>query len=83
MSLKELRKALNEKLVIGSERTIKLMKQGKIKKVFLASNCREEIKNQIKRYAELSKVEVYEMKEANDELGTICKKSYSISVISV
>ena len=83
MSLKELKKVLTEKVIIGSEETIKKLKQGKTKKVFLASNCREDVKARIKRYAQLGNIEIYELEETNRELGTLCKKSYAISVISV
>ena len=41
----ELRKLLrNSTPILGSERVLKLVKQGKIKHVLLASNCKEEVK---------------------------------------
>lgn len=84
MSTKKLKKALEEKNVIfGSEETIKKLKHGKLKIVFVSSNCKEEVKERIKHYCEVGKVELIEMEEANDEIGVICKKPFPISVVSV
>ena len=83
MSLKELKKALTGTTVICSKRTIKLLKQGKVKKVFLSSNCREDIKKRIEYYGSLGNVEIYEIKKQPLELGNLCKKSYAVSVVSV
>ena len=51
MSLDELKKALKEKtLVLGADRTLKRLQNGKCKKVFLASNCPENLKRKIKSW---------------------------------
>ena len=55
----------------------------KLKKVFVSSNCKGEVKKRIKHYCEVGNVELVEMKEANDEIGVICKKPFPISVVSV
>lgn len=79
MSLSELRKVLKEKKVIfGTSVTLKNLKRGKASKVFLASNCPDDIKKEIKSY----NVEVIELKIASDELTMICKRSHPISVLS-
>jgi ribosomal protein L30E len=79
MSLEELKKALKEKnIVFGTERTLKNLKLGKCKKVFLSSNCPERVRGEIKGYD----VEVIELKEPNTELALICKKPHPISVLS-
>ena len=70
------------KFVIGRDRTLKLLKNDKLKKVFLASNCNEEDKKEIKKYAKLSNTEVIELDINNQELGSRCKKLFSISVLS-
>ena len=71
-----------EKLVIGTDRTLKMLKGEKLKKVFIASNCNEDIKNEIKKYAKIAKIEVVELKIDNIELGARCKKPFAISVFS-
>ena len=79
MSLDELKKALKEKtIVFGTERTLKNLKLGKTKKVFLASNCPDKIREEIKSYG----VEVIELKEPNTEIALICKRPHDISVLS-
>lgn len=79
MSLNELRKTLKEKKVtFGTSVTLKNLKRGKVSKVFLASNCSDDVKKEIKSY----NVEVIELKEASDELAMICKRSHPISVLS-
>lgn len=83
MSLNELNGILKkEKLVFGSERTLKLLKNEKLKKIFLASNCKEDIKEEIKKYAKIFNVEVIELESPNDEIGVLCKKPFSVSVLS-
>ena len=54
-----------------------------IKKVFLSYNCAENIKKDIIYYSKISKIEVIELAQRNDELGTICKKLFPISVLSL
>ena len=83
MSLEELRKILKEKKVVfGSERTLKMLKNNKLNGIYLASNCPNKVKESIKYYAKLSNVNVVELEQANDELGVICKKPFSISVLA-
>lgn len=67
------------KLVLGSERNLKLLKRDKLKRVYLASNCKEEVREEVKR----GKVEVIELKVPNSELGMLCKKPFSISIIGL
>ncbi len=82
MSLNDLKKAVKEEnLVFGTERTLKMIRNRKAKKVFLSSNCDEKVREDIKRYCKLSGVEIDELKENNEEVGIICKKPFSISVL--
>ena len=83
-ALVEIKKNLkSKKLIIGSNKAIKNLKLGKIKKVFLSYNCAENIKKDIIYYSKISKIEVIELAQRNDELGTICKKLFQISVLSL
>jgi ribosomal protein L30E len=81
MSLEELRKALKEKTItFGTEKTLKLLRNGKIKKVFISSNCSDPVKQTIKHYAKMNNIEVVQLELPNDEIGLACKKPFSISV---
>jgi len=81
MSVTELKKALKGEVIFGTNIVIKKLKLGKLKKVFLAKNCKEDIREDILYYARLAKVEVIQLKIPNDEVGLICRKPFSISVI--
>lgn len=83
MSMKELKEALEDKnLTIGTETTLKKLRNGELKTIFLAKNCPSKVRDTIKHYAKISKVNVLELDIKNEELGIICKKLFSISVLS-
>ncbi len=82
--ISEIRKLVKQKsIIIGTDRTLKNLKLGKIKTVYLSSNCSEKAKETIDHYAKLSKTSIIKLKYPNDELGILCKKSFYISVLSV
>ncbi len=82
--IKEVKDTLKDgKVVLGAEQTTKLMKQGKLKKIFLSSNCKEDVQTDLEKYAKISKVELVNVDIPNKELGVICKKPFSISMIGV
>lgn len=72
-----------KKILIGTDRTVKSLKLGKVQKVFLASNCPSDVENDIAKYSKMSGAEVISLEQNNEDLGFICKKRYSISVLSV
>jgi len=79
-----IRKLVKEKkAIIGTKITLKNLKLGKIKKVYFSLNCPEGAIEGIKHYAKLTKAEVVKLKYPNDELGILCKKPFSISVLSI
>jgi len=83
MTIEELRKDLkSKKPVFGAERAIKELKTGKLNKIYLSSNCREDIKRDIEHYARLADVKIIELDETNEDFGVVCKKPFNISVIS-
>lgn len=77
------KKSKSKKLILGTDLTIKKLKLGKISKVFISSNCPVKIVKEINYLGKLSKTQIFKLKQQNDELGTICKKPFSISVVSV
>jgi len=80
----EIRKLIKTKsLVIGTERTIKNLKLGRVEKVILSSNCPENVVDDVNHYSGTSKTETVKVSYPNEELGVICKKPYSISVLSI
>ncbi len=82
--VKEIKDAIkSKKLVIGTGRTIKLLKNNKLAKVYLSANCPASVKEDIENYCKMNKVNVVKLKQKNSELGTLCKKPFFISVLGV
>ena len=80
----EIQKSIeSKKVVIGTERTIKLIKTGAASKVFLSSNCPEEILADVDYYQKISPFEVVKLKIPNVELGAVCRKPFAISVLTI
>lgn len=79
----EIRKILGtDKLIIGTDRTIKALRDSRVKKVVISSNCSAEDVEEINSLATLNKVEVINIPETNEELGIICKKPFRVSVLA-
>jgi large subunit ribosomal protein L30e len=82
--LTEIRKVLEQKkIALGSDQAIKNLKKGNVEKIFVTSNCAERTKQAVAKYAGMGKVEVGVLSMSNQDLGTICKKPFSISILSV
>ena len=81
MSLDNLKKAIKEKkLIIGTEETIKSLKKGEVKEVFVAKNCPGILRRKVKSYSEIIGATFSELEETNEEIGSICKKPFSINL---
>lgn len=69
--------------VIGNNKVISALKEGKIKRILLAKNAPTELKEDAKYYANLNNIEFVELEQDNEELGVICKKNFFIAIIGV
>ena len=65
--------------IIGVEVNLKKLRKGELKKIYLAHNCKE--KETIKTYAQELGTELIELEQNNVEVGVLCKKPFSISVL--
>lgn len=82
--VKELRDFIKqEKVVIGTDKTLKMLKTNQLSKVFLSSNCPNDIKESISLMCTLGSVEMVQLENLNEEIGEICKKPFSISIIGI
>ena len=79
--IKKMIKAGN--VIIGTEMAIKGLRLGKIEKIMVSSNCPDRVEKNINYYAGLTGTEVQKLEYPNDELGIICKKPFSISVLAL
>ncbi|MBW2996173.1 ribosomal L7Ae/L30e/S12e/Gadd45 family protein [Candidatus Woesearchaeota archaeon] len=83
-AIDDIKKVVKEgKIVIGTNNVLKNLKSGKLSKVFITSNCPADVKESVNHYAELAKVDVVQLKQPNSELGVVCKKPFSISLLGV
>ena len=75
-----LRRAIKTgKVYLGSKRTIKALKNGEARMVVVASNCPEELFEQIKSF----NVPVVMFEGTNMDLGAICGKPFSVAAIAI
>lgn len=81
-AITELRKHVQGgKLVIGTAEVIKLLKQDKLARVFVASNSLTSVKDSLN--SQKADCEIVQLEIPNDELGVMCKKPFSIAVVGV
>ena len=80
--IEALQKAVKEqKLIIGTKESMKAIKNGKAKEVFLSKNVPDDVREEVKKYAEIEGIKVNELDKDIVELGSICKKPFSIVVL--
>lgn len=70
-------------VVIGSESAVKGLKRGEVSRVFVASDCADRVQDDLRHYCTLSRIPFEVLGIDGAELGVICKKQFSISVVSV
>jgi ribosomal protein L30E len=83
MSLEELKKAIKEnELTLGSNQTLDKIKTGKVKTIYITTDCREVVRKDILQLSKVSDIKVNVLEISGSELGTLCKKQFSVSVLS-
>jgi len=81
--MKDLKVKLQDgKVIIGKERVLKNLREKNLAKLFLASNCPRELKEDLVNLAKFVKVPVIELTLNNEELGLFCKKNFFIAVLA-
>jgi len=81
--MEDLKKALSEgKVIFGTERTLKAIKSGEVKNIYLSKDCKEETKEDIIYYSNIKKLNIKNLEIPASELGMICKKQFSVAVLS-
>ncbi|MEK6964380.1 MAG: ribosomal L7Ae/L30e/S12e/Gadd45 family protein [Nanoarchaeota archaeon] len=71
----------SKKATIGTQKTLKALKLGKLAKVYVTENCPPLLKQNIERQAQIAKTELIPLEVPNNELGTLCKKPFSINLL--
>ena len=72
-----------KKAVIGADLVLKSIRNGSLKRVFLASNCPAQTKEDVLHYAKLASIPVVELNYNNEEIGIFCKKNFLVSVLGL
>ena len=81
--LAEIKKLIgSNSLIIGADLTLKNLKLGKVKRVFVTENAPDAVKEEIASFSKLSGAEVVDVNLPNEEMGVLCKKPFSISILS-
>jgi len=84
MDLNKLKDELaKDNVVIGSKKTIKYLKNNKLKLILLAENCPENIRKDIKSYVKINKIEIQNYDGTAKQLGIFCGKPFSIATLGV
>jgi large subunit ribosomal protein L30e len=71
------------KVSYGANAALLNAKTGKAKMIVLASNCPEDIRNDVESYGKLSKVPVLNYRGASMDLANVCGKLFIISALSI
>jgi large subunit ribosomal protein L30e len=71
------------KVEFGSRRGVSASLNGKAKLFVVAENTPAEVKSEVHKYAELSKVPVIDFPGSSMELGSVCGRPFPVAVLSV
>lgn len=75
--------ARSGKIILGTKKTLKLIKLGKIRYVVIASNIPEEIKQDVEYYARLSGVKILRFPGSNKDLGMVIGKPFGVVIMGI
>ena len=83
MTLADLKKHVEKKtILVGTKQTLDGIRQKKVDAVYIRSTCSDSIKQDIAHHAKINDVSVKSVSQSSDELGVLCKKPFTISVVS-
>ncbi len=71
------------KVVLGTKRTLRQVKQGKTQLVIIAANCPKEIQEEVTYYGKLSKIPVYTYQGTSWDLGSVCGRPHMVTCLAV
>ena len=71
------------KAVIGKESVLKHLKNKRLVKIYLASNCPELLRSDLEHYSKLADTKLIILSQDNEELGILCKKNFFVSVLGI
>jgi len=80
----EMKKVLKDgEAIIGEKSAKKALLNGKAKMVIVSAKTSSTMKEDLKRYAELSDIKYYEFPESAKELGYACAKPFPVASLVI
>lgn len=81
---KEIRRAVDTgKVHFGTKQGQKNSIKGKAEAIVLSSNARQAVREKILHYGKVSGIPVIEFKGTGMELGAVCGKPFTVSVLTI
>ena len=71
------------KVILGSKKSIQAIKLGNGELVVLAANAPKTLKEDVEVYSKLSEIPVHVFDGSSVELGSVCGKPFTVSVLVV
>lgn len=72
-----------KRVIIGTDRTRKQLKQGLLSKVYVSMNCPIPLRESVQKSCGIAQVEFVLLPHASTELGMACKKPFPISILGI
>ncbi len=71
------------KVSLGAQSAVQNAKTGKARLIVLASNCPQNVKDDVEYYSKLSQVPIVTFNGSSLDLAGICGKPFSVSALSI
>lgn len=71
------------KVIVGTDKSLKALKQGQAKLVIVSSNCARDKLEDVKYYSKLSNVQLHVFNGDSTSLGLACGKPFSVDMLAV
>ncbi|MCD7781182.1 MAG: 50S ribosomal protein L30e [Methanosphaera sp.] len=71
------------KVILGSKKSVQAIKLGNGELIVIADNAPKELKEDVEVYANLSQMPVYTFEGSSVDLGSVCGKPFTVSVLVV
>jgi ribosomal protein L30E len=83
MSVAKLKDIMKEKeMILGERVVLKQIRLGKISEVFIAKNCKVDLRETLDHYSKEFGIKVVELEVDAEEVGSICKKQFAIAILA-
>jgi len=71
------------KVMFGAQSAIKSAKTGKVRLIIAAANCPPKFLIELEYYCKLSKIPLIIFKGTSKDLGSVCGKPFTVSVLAI